>query len=502
VSPKITPPGAYGNLDRQLVAGIGWTALLRWTAQLVSWVATFFAARMLGPGDYGIMSMATVAVGLVRTVEDFGLDSILVQDRSIQGVRQARLAGLVLMVGVAFCLAFLALAHPVAAFFKEPQVAAAVAALSLLFVTDALQLVPRATLQRALAFRRFASLALVQALATQGVLVTGAVLHWGSWALVSSTLAGAFAVTSVLVFWQPYRVAWPRDLRGLGRPLLQGWRVIVGRLAGYGFGSVDQTLVGRVLGKDALGAYSFATTFANLPFQEVGAIVSKVVPGIFSGIQQQRDELRRYFLILTEFVSYLTLPMSIGLALTADLAVRAALGPEWLAVVDPLRLLCLYAAFQGCQILVAHVLTWTGQFRALMWCTILAGATMPVGFYFAAPHGLPAVALVWAVLYPIVNIPPLVICFRTIDIRLGDWLGALRPAAVACLAMGAAVLAVRAGLGTGGSIWVRLAVTCGAGAAVYAAVLWFGFRARVLAIVGLVRFRESGPRARPAAEVP
>ncbi|HJR03044.1 MAG TPA: oligosaccharide flippase family protein, partial [Methylomirabilota bacterium] len=75
-----------GRLDRALVSGIAWTALFRWSAQLVSWVATAFAARLLTPGDYGIVSMATIGIGLIRMVEDFGLDSILVQDRSIVGV--------------------------------------------------------------------------------------------------------------------------------------------------------------------------------------------------------------------------------------------------------------------------------------------------------------------------------------------------------------------------------------------------------------------------------
>jgi O-antigen/teichoic acid export membrane protein len=123
------------HLDHALVSGIAWTAILRWSAQGVSWVATFLAARLLLPADYGIVSMATLGIGFLRMVEDFGLDSILVQDRSIQGRQQARLAGLIIATGVVFCLAFLALAHSIAGFFKEPQVAGAIGALSLLFIT-------------------------------------------------------------------------------------------------------------------------------------------------------------------------------------------------------------------------------------------------------------------------------------------------------------------------------------------------------------------------------
>jgi hypothetical protein len=51
------------------------------------------------PGDYGIMSMAMLAVGLVRMVDDIGLDAVLVQDRGIAGDSQARLAGLAILIG-------------------------------------------------------------------------------------------------------------------------------------------------------------------------------------------------------------------------------------------------------------------------------------------------------------------------------------------------------------------------------------------------------------------
>ena len=42
--------------------------MLRWSAQIISWIATALAARLLAPGDYGIMAMAMLAVGLVPPV--------------------------------------------------------------------------------------------------------------------------------------------------------------------------------------------------------------------------------------------------------------------------------------------------------------------------------------------------------------------------------------------------------------------------------------------------
>jgi O-antigen/teichoic acid export membrane protein len=181
------------------------------------------------------------------------------------------------------------------------------------------------------------------------------------------------------------------------------------------------------------------------------------------------------------------LPAVIGLALTADQFVRIVLGPQWETVVAPLRVLCLYVAFQSCQVLVSHLLLWTGQFRPVMWFSVLTAAALPLSMWFAVRHGLSAVAWMWATVYPLTNIPPIVLGFRTIEISFLAWLRALLPAGVACLGMSAAVLAVRASLGEELPLIARFAACVGVGALVYVAVVWFGFRARCLALWEFLR---------------
>jgi teichuronic acid exporter len=467
------------TVDQALVQGIAWTAVLRWTAQVVSWIGTAIAARLLSPGDYGLVGMAMLAIGLVRMIEDFGMDTVLVQDRTIDGVRQGRLAGLILLAGLVLCASFTALSGVIANFFKEPQVAALVAALSLLCITDALQVVPRALLQRQMRFRSLALLQFLQVLATQATVVTGAYLGWGVWALVFNTLVGSVVVTAVLVAWRPFSVQWPREIRALAMPLLQGWRILASRFAWYAYTNADSMIIGRMLGKEAFGVYSFATTLSSTISLEITSVVNRVVPGVFSTVQHLKDELRRYFLIVTELLSYLALPVSFGIAVIADLVVAIVLGPQWEAVTAPLRILSIYGAFFSCQVLVGHLLLWTGRFRANMWCSILAAVLMPAGFYVGARWGLVGIAWSMVILYPVVNLPAFVIAFRAIRSNGWQWLGSFAPALIACLVMTAAVAAVRAVLPASMSISVYTAACILIGSAAYVGVLLIFFRPRL-----------------------
>lgn len=485
-------------LDRSLVSGLAWTAGFRWVGQLISWVATLYAAHLLAPSDYGLMTMALLGIGLARIVQDFGLDGILVQDQSIVGEAQARLSGLIVILGVVLWALFAALAEPMALFFREPRVALLVVVVGAVFVTDALQVVPRAQMQRRLQYSQLAWTNFIQLAANQIALVIAVRSGLGYWSLVAGTLFGEVVVTVVLIYLSPFQVAWPSRLRTLAEPLVKGFRLLGSRVAWYGYSNADQTIIGRVLGKDALGVYSFAMTFSSLPQQEIGSIVSRVAPGIFSRVQHQPHELRRYFLRLTEFVTVLSFPMSVGMALTADLLMPLVLGPQWTQVVIPLRLLCAYAVFQASQVMLSHVLMWTGQFRVFMWCSILAGVVMPVALYAGAYFfGIVGIGWTWVLIMPIVNIPAFIFAFRTARVTLLDWLESLRPASVSCAVMAVGVLSVRAVLPSSLNAWVVSGITVGAGAIAYVATMWFGFRGHVLLALEIARLR--APKPDPAA---
>jgi O-antigen/teichoic acid export membrane protein len=198
-----------------------------------------------------------------------------------------------------------------------------------------------------------------------------------------------------------------------------------------------------------------------------------------------------------------TLPLSIGMALAADYAVAVVLGPQWQAAVMPLRILCLYAAFYTSQLLIGSVLMWTGQFRANMWCSVLAGVLLPLAFLIGTRWGLEGVAWAWSIAFPLANLPAMVISFRTIEIGFGAWLRSLLPAAVSCAGLSAALVGVRVALPAETPVALAAALACTAGGVAYLATLWIGFRPRVLVMIEFLRsLRRQSIEGAPVAAAP
>jgi len=475
------------SLDRALFHGIAWTAVWRWAAQGVSWAVMLYAARVLSPEDFGLAAMTAVPIGLARMVEDLGLDAVIVQDRTLSHEDIAQLGGLALFVGVALVLLFNALAVPIAGFFKEPAVAGLIGVLSLTFVLDAIQILPRALLQRDLQFRRLAWINGLQLMTGAVALATFATLGFAYWSLVLNTLVAGTVATLVLVALRPHRIERPRQLRKLSRSLISCSHMLGSRAAWYGYSNLDQTFIGRVLGKADLGVYSFAMTFAMVAIQEVTSLLSRVVPGVFSTVQADRVELRRYYLMLTEALSYLTMPCATGLALVADDFVLLLLGPKWEAVVTPLRILCAYAAFNSAQALLSHVLLWTGRFRVNMLLNGLALIVLAIAYSVGVRWDVAGVAWALAIGFPVSTIPGFYIVGRILDMPIRHWLLALTPATVACVAMSGAVLVCRSQLAADLPHWSRLALQAGFGAVAYLVVMLALYRNRLMAILRTIR---------------
>ena len=486
--PSSTDAKATVDLDRSVVRGVAWTGAAKWSTQLLSWISTLLVARLLTPDDYGLVGMAMVYVGLVQLINEFGLSAPIIQQRTLTADQLARLGGLALTVGVVLFLVSVGIAGLVANFFAEPAVRAVVLVLSLAFVARAAQVLPRALLAREMRFPRLAMVDAVETLSLVTITLTLAFLGAGYWALVLGSVGSSFATAAALLVARPHRLALPRRLRSLTGAIRVGWQVSVSHVAWYTYSNADFAIVGRVLGKTALGAYSLGWYVASVPVERVSALLMRVAPSVFAATQASPRATGRYLLGLTEALAFVTLPASIGLALVADEFVRVLLGPQWEAAILPLRLLTLYAGLRSLMTLPPQLLTMTGHARLTMRYSVLAAIVLPLLFVVGTRWGVFGVAMAWIIGYPLVALPTFLRhALRVTQLPLRAYLAALWPATSATLLMAAAVAVARALTPPAMAAPLALGLHVGVGALTYAAAMLLLHGERVRRIRDLLR---------------
>src|SRR5207249_3096528 len=197
-------------------------------------------------------------------------------------------------------------------FFGEAAVRWIILSSSITFLMTALQIVPRALLTRDLDFRRLAWADGAEALVAAGATLAFAAVGLRYWALVLGPLAGRLTSTVLINAWRSHRLAWPRRFASIAAAVSFGWQVVVARIAWYFYSNADFAVVGRVLGKAALGAYTLGWTISSIPVDRVSALVASVTPAVFSAVQHDPPALQRYLRNLTEGLALVTFPGVVG----------------------------------------------------------------------------------------------------------------------------------------------------------------------------------------------
>lgn len=485
---------SHRSLDQSLVRGIGWTGGMRWLSQVVSWAATLVVARLLTPADYGLVGMAIVYSGFVELVNDFGLGAAMVQRRALDQDRIARLGGLAFMLGIALFATSVVLARPIAWFYNEPAVAGIIVLLAVNFILAGIQLTPQSLLIRDLRFRPLAWLRGAETLSMTAATLTLAALGAGYWALAIGLVASKATGTILALVWRRHRIAWPFPLQPIASEITFGWQVMVSSIAWYFYNNADFAIVGRVLGKVVLGAYTIAWSLASVPVERIAALLGDVLRGIFSAVQNDRVALARYFCVVTEGLAILTFPPAVGLALVADDCIRVLLGQKWVAAIEPLQLLAFYAMVRSVSTVFAPILVATGHTRLNLRFNLVAAVVMPALFLLGTRWGMVGVAAAWMVGYTVIAVALFLRqVLLIVNLSHGQYLRALAPALLATTVMAAVVVALREAIPFAPGSPTRLLVEVGGGAASYGIALWVvhGRRLRRLAILLRDAFRNS-----------
>jgi len=82
----------------QVLSALRWTAATKLLSQVFTWAITIVVIRVLDPGDYGMLAMATVAVDFLALMAQFGAGAAVVQAQVIDERRLRQMFGFVIAV--------------------------------------------------------------------------------------------------------------------------------------------------------------------------------------------------------------------------------------------------------------------------------------------------------------------------------------------------------------------------------------------------------------------
>jgi PST family polysaccharide transporter len=429
--------------------------------------------------------MVTSVVGLATIVGDMGLSLAALQRNELTAGEKSNLFWMNVAVGIIVSVLVVLVAPLLGLLYRSDEVTQISYVLASTFFLSGASAQFRVEINRHHRFRTLAAIELSAQIVAFLVAVATALVGWGVWALVSQSVASVAVLTVLSVVcarWWPG--LWSKHTP-VGSFMRFGGNTFLLQALNYTASNMDNVVVGRNLGAEALGFYGRAFQLISLPIQQLVAPLTRVA---LPYLAQRRDSSLDGPAIRIQSAISVFMLGALGLLVAViQPAVLVVLGPGWEPAASIMQILSIGSAFQ-CLGYVYYWLFLANARTSLLLLSELPGRiVLLIGVFIVWPWGVHAVAAIATLSQVIIWATGTFLFLRKLGVRWqGVTIAAARPAAVFLFAT-VATLAIS--LSTiGWDAWTRLATQTGAWILLAGGItlLWPSFRTQVSVAVGFL----------------
>ena len=336
-----------GSLRKKTVRSVSWVGITGIIVNTLSLIRGIILARLLTPEIFGLMSICLVVIRAFDIFTETGFYAALIQRQECY--EEAKDTAFALMILRGFILAIIAiLISPfVANYYQEEVLDIALKVIAITFIFGGFFNVNTVSLQKELNFKRLSYLEQAQGILNFVTVVILAYYLRSVWALVFGHVIASLLGT-ILSFWIiPGRPRFRLDAR-IAKELFHYGKFITGiSVLVFVTTEIDNVIIGKILGMEALGYYVLAYTLANLPATHISKVISRVIFPAYSLLQDNLPALQNAFFRTLKIVAFLTIPAAVGLAVLAPEIVGVVYGDKWMPAVNSLVILTLFGILRS-----------------------------------------------------------------------------------------------------------------------------------------------------------
>jgi O-antigen/teichoic acid export membrane protein len=349
------------ELKQKVVHGLKWNLAGSFFIQILNLFTKIFIARLLLPADFGLFAMAVILINFLNIFVGFGLMGAVICKKDDPEKTFNTAFVVTFFIGIVLSLLSFFSSGFIAAFFNEPALEKMIWALSIVFLFDSLSAVLNGHLLRSLEYKKKSIAEIASIFCYSAIAVSLAIFGFGVWSLI---LAYVVQHGFLLFFlWISCKIK-PKievDKKIALEILHLGKYMTFTAVLSWAITSIDNAIVGKQLGDESLGYYSFGFNIAALPVLGMTHIITSVFHPIYARLQDEKERLRQAYIKPLEICLLLMLPLSFGMFLLADIIVLVIFGEKWVLMTPLLRVFAIYCLFRTVCTIISHLLEGIGK---------------------------------------------------------------------------------------------------------------------------------------------
>jgi len=442
----------------------------RYIAFALNFLILAMVARLLSPAEIGLAVLGISTLSLSEAIRDFGASSYLVQEREVTQETIRTAFTVFLLLTVAICLALIAGAGLIAAFYNDERLANFIRVLALASLTLPFHGTLMALMRRDLQFGRLAKINVASNAASALVTILGAWAGASYMSFAWGALAASAVSTAMALAMRPTPLVFVPLLRDWRRVLAFGGVSSATILVNQAYNVLASLLMGKLQPLASVALFSRAQSICQIADKVVFSGVSSVALAVMARSEREGHSLKYAYLKGVAYITAVYWPILCLLALLAHPVVMVMLGERWHEVVPMVQAMALATLIFFPAVLSYPVLVASGGIADTLRASLISLPPSAVIIGLAATQGPLAVAASQFLTIPLQVLVVLRQIRRRIGMGWGELIEAVHVSAIVTMcAMAPAVLVVVAA-GNGLIVSIPIAVM----AVVAAALAWAG----------------------------
>ena len=384
----MAPSTKTNTYRRDLLSGIGYTALSKYTSVILRIGISAILARMLSPNDFGIAGIALVFINFCAVISVSGISPAIVQNQDLTDGDIENIFSFSFYLAVGSATFVIVCSPLVGHFYHSAILSKFIVMLSAAVFFSILTMVPNAMVLRDKNFKFIATRTIIVEVFAAMISLGGIYAGAGIYTLAIMPIASAICMF-VLTFRQ-YRIRLPLTFRFASMRKIMSFSLnqIGFNICNYCYRNIDKLLLGKFLGMSELGYYDKANHVVMLPINNVALVVSPVLHPLWAKFQTDKDQIKEKYLQITRILAFIGFPIAGISFFSAREIILCLFGPNWEASVPIFRIFSLNIGILIVQSAVGSAFQALNHTRELLigaiFSTLAVSAFLTVGIALAS----------------------------------------------------------------------------------------------------------------------
>jgi O-antigen/teichoic acid export membrane protein len=332
------------TLKERTAKGLFWGGISNFTQQAIGAVFGIVIARILSPGDYGLVGMLAIFIVIANTVAESGFTSALANRKEIRHEDYNVVFWFSLTAGILMYIVLFLCAPLIAGFYEKPELVNLSRVVFLNFLLNSAGTAHFAFMYKRLMVKERAKIDITAISISGAIGLVLAMNGFAYWGLALQTLS--FTVISVMLRWRysQWTPTFAVNLKPLREMFGFSFKLFLTNIFMQISSNIFSVLLGKFYDEKQVGYYSQGNKWSILGSSAIGGMINSVAQPIFVECKEDKDRLLMVFRKMLRFGAFISFPAILGLAFIGEEFILIAIGEKWIKIVPYLQLLCIWGA--------------------------------------------------------------------------------------------------------------------------------------------------------------